>query len=512
MSPRLTLSAPGMAKRSVITRNASWVVVQVLTSTAVLFGTYFVLVRTVGIDQIGLLALISTLSLAARVSELGLTGAITRFVPEYLAVGRRDQAAETIITSATILAFVTAAGALMAGFALYTSVSLFVEINLMNEARALLLPTLFSLWLNLVANCIVMSLDGIHRADKRAQIAVVASIVFGVAVTLLVQQIGVFSVPVAQTLQACVTLLLALSILKSELPEIISARPSVSCLKRIWSVGAQIQAITLLVLAYDPLTKLLVNHYGGLTAVGMFDLANRIINQIRSVIVGANQVMVPHYAMLNKADPARLIKTVSLNSRLLIAAASVAFSISGSFLPLISKLWLGHISIEFMRAALILMTGSFAACLNTAVYFVNLGGRSISSNVLCWTIIIISNLIGGLIFGELFSVIGVFISISVSLMLGTFVLIHAYLRSTKQSWSSLADPRSLKFLAWGGTAFSIAPASLIIGHLIPNEILEGAISCISALSLWAAAALMDMRARGETAHVWFHGIIASFRG
>jgi len=87
-------------RSSVIGRNASWVVVQVVVSTIVLFVVYYVLVRAVGIDQIGLLAIVSTMAVAARLSELGLSGAVTRFVAEYLARDERAEAGQVIVTAA----------------------------------------------------------------------------------------------------------------------------------------------------------------------------------------------------------------------------------------------------------------------------------------------------------------------------------------------------------------------------------------------------------------------------
>src|SRR5262245_23156058 len=85
--------------RTVIGRNAAWVVVQVLVSTIVLFVVYYFVVDTVGLDQIGLLSIVSTMAAAARLSELGLSGAVTRFLPEHLARGETLDAAQVLVTA-----------------------------------------------------------------------------------------------------------------------------------------------------------------------------------------------------------------------------------------------------------------------------------------------------------------------------------------------------------------------------------------------------------------------------
>jgi O-antigen/teichoic acid export membrane protein len=49
---------------------------------------------------------------------------------------------------------------------------------------------------------------------------------------------------------------------------------------------------------YDPITKALLTKFGGLSLVGYYEMANKLIYQIRSLKVSANQILVPAFADL----------------------------------------------------------------------------------------------------------------------------------------------------------------------------------------------------------------------
>jgi O-antigen/teichoic acid export membrane protein len=46
-------------------------------------------------------------------------------------------------------------------------------------------------------------------------------------------------------------------------------------------------------LLYEPTTKILLSKYGGLGILGNYEMASRLVNQVRALIVNANQVVIP---------------------------------------------------------------------------------------------------------------------------------------------------------------------------------------------------------------------------
>jgi len=498
-------------RSSVIGRNASWVVVQVVVSTIVLFVVYYVLVRAVGIDQIGLLAIVSTMAVAARLSELGLSGAVTRFVAEYLARDERAEAGQVIVTAAVALSLSGGLGVFLVWPVLQAILPFIIDERLVRSTHVLLPATLFALWMNIVSGCLLMSLDGVNRADRRAQITVLSQGVFAVVTIVMIRPLGIVAIPVGQTAQAMCVFLLATLVLGGELPETMSARPTITCFMRIWRYGAQLQLITLLILFYDPGTKLLLNHYGTLSAVGYFDMANRLIGQIRSVIVSANQVMVPHYAMLNATNPGMLAGAVRANFQLLIKGSSVVFSLLSVSLFLISKLWTGVIDLEFIKISMILIIGAFANVLNGAVYFKNMATNSLTNNVKGWFTIVIVTITGGVFGGIAFGVTGVVVSISAGLIAGTIVTTVAYMRSTRMSLRSLGSNSSIRFAFVGCLVFCVALASVVRIHAGDDERIVSFVAIGLGIVIWFAFICVEARVSRQSPLSWAREMIASLQ-
>lgn len=489
----------------------TWVIAQVVVSTLVLFVIYSVLVRAVGIAQVGLLAVVSTVATISRLSELGLSGAVTRFVPEHLARGEKREAAAIIVTSAMTLGLVTGAGVLIAWPALQKLLPFIVEAHLVEAAQSLLPLTLLGLWINIISGCALTSLDGVHRADRRAQITVISQIVFAAVSIGSIRKFGIAAIPIGQTLQAICVIILATSVLRAELPEIMSARPSIAFLRRIWRYGAQLQLMTLLILVYDPATKLLLNHYGALSSVGYFDMANRLIGQVRSVIVSANQVMVPHYSVLRATNPQLLTATVRANFQFLLISSAVAFPLLSVSLFLISKIWMGEINFEFIRMGIILIVGAFGNVMNGAIYFMNMGTNSIMNNLIGWITVVMTTILCGLIGGAIYGETGVIIAISIGLIAGTVVTTLAYVRSMKISSITLVSGASLRFGSVGFVVFLVALATLAATRTGDDYRTVSFVPIGLGLAIWGVFVWLEVRAARRTLLSWARDVIVAIR-
>lgn len=446
-----------------IGRNALWAIVQVIFSTGILFAVYYFTVRAVGIDQVGLLSIVSTTAGVTRISELGLSGVVTRFLPEHLARGENADASEVIVTSVSALGICVGIFSLLAWPTLNTLLPLFVADDLLPQARSIVPIALLSLWMSVVANCIAMSLDGINRADRRAQINVLSLSIFGAVAILSINRLGIAAIPLAQALQAACAFVLSMFLLFRKVPALRSARPSMRCFKRIWAYGAHLQTISILILFYDPLTRLLLNHFGNLSAVGYYDLANRLISQVRSIIVSANQVMVPYYANLNATNPKSISAAVNINFVVVLAISAVVFSQLAVSLFLVSQLWLGHIDQPFIAICMILIIGNYANTLSVGIYFMNIGIGTAINNVFTWVVIIAVNLFAGTVGGVIFGVFGVMAAVSMALVCGSFFTIHAFLRENDLSVGSLMTSAAVKYCLVGAIVFLIAVLNLVGG-------------------------------------------------
>jgi O-antigen/teichoic acid export membrane protein len=497
--------------KSVIGRNAAWAVAQVIVSTMVLFVVYFFAVRAAGVDQIGLLSILSATVAVARLSELGLSGAVTRFLPEHLVRGERTDAAQVVVTATAALIFIVGVVTILVWPALNALLPLIIDGGLIPEARSIVPIALFSLWMNIVSGCVAMSLDGVNRADRRAQITLLSQGVFAIIVVLTIRRLGIVAIPVAQAVQAVCVFFFATIALLQELPETKAVRPSFACFRRIWLYGAHLQLITLLILFYDPATRLLLNYFGSLGAVGYFDLANRLIGQVRSVIVSANQVMVPHYANLNIAKPEMVARTVRANFQILLVISTVSFSMLSVSTFLIGKLWVGQSDPGFIEVCLILMIGYFVNTLSVGIYFMNIGVGAVLNNVVIWVVIILVNVVGGTFGGMLFGTTGVVVSVSAALVCGSFVAFADYLRKSNIRVRTLVSITALRFSVVGGIVFFVAILTAAIGLTDGNRIAASFTPIVLGGSVWICFVLHQSLVAGQSPLLWARTTIASLR-
>lgn len=441
-------SAPSVDReRSVVGRNAFWAVVQVGIATIVLFFVYRVLVRQIGVEQIGLLAIISALSVAARLSELGLTGAVARFVPGHLARGEQGEAAGVVRTTVVTLTLVVGVFMLVLGPILHAALGWILSADLAKLARAILPLSLFAIWLNLIAASLLSALDGVHRADRRAQIGIGSQLVFAVSVVVSVSSVGAFAVPLGQILQNATALTAGIILLGRYLP-LFSSRGELwswMVFKRIWRYGMTLQLISALVLVSEPLAKLLLNHFGSLTAVGYYELANRFISQARSLLVSANQVLVPYYAKLGKTDA--IVPTVRTNMTVIVTTSAVLFSTVALSLPLVSSIWLGTVESDFLAFGMILTAGWLTNTLGVPIYFANIGARSVQTNLTAWVAVMSVMSIGGIVGGVLVGQLGVVIAVSLGLTAGTITIFLVFVQKEGVKSSEIVSRQSVRTLA-----------------------------------------------------------------
>ena len=197
----------------------------------------------------------------------------------------------------------------------------------------------------------------------------------------------------------------------------------------MWRYGVNFQFISILVLLTEPLAKGLLSYYGNLTAVGYFEMANRLVTQVRAVLVSANQVLVPYYAKMGETTP-ETIKTLYMkNLNAVFVLGSLTFSSLVAMSPLISELWIGRLEPQFLLFAVMLAGGWFINVLSVPAYFANLGIGRIADNVLQHGIMSALVIVFGVVGGRIAGVNGSAAALPLALFVGGAILILTFHRA-----------------------------------------------------------------------------------
>jgi O-antigen/teichoic acid export membrane protein len=239
----------------------------------------------------------------------------------------------------------------------------------------------------------------------------------------------------AQVVQAIVVVLLAWALTRRELSigALLPARFALSDLRKVWQFGLGVQAISLMQLFVEPLAKILMTRFGGLSATGLFELAYRVTIQFRAPLVAATQVMLPAIASTAPDDRAALQEINAVAMRRLRPLAMVAFGGLLFAWPLVSLFLVGRVDAFLVGVGAILTVSWFVNTLCTPAYFTLLGQGNASWNLLAHVVIAVLTGVLCSFLGWAAGGAGVAIGYGVAIATGSLVSVFAYRRRLAES-------------------------------------------------------------------------------
>jgi len=151
-------------------------------------------------------------------------------------------------------------------------------------------------------------LDGYQRINIRSYLLMGGVIIHLLLCFILAPTYGLIGLAYARIVQNSAILLSTWLLLRRHLPllPIFPYNWSNNIFKEIIGYGMNFQLISVTSILYDPITKALLSKFGGLSMLGYYEMASRLVQQFRALIVSANQVIVPTIADLKEKTPERI--------------------------------------------------------------------------------------------------------------------------------------------------------------------------------------------------------------
>jgi O-antigen/teichoic acid export membrane protein len=168
--------------------------------------------------------------------------------------------------------------------------------------------------------------------------------------------------------------------------------------------------------------------FGSLGLVGYFEMANRLVSQLRQLLVASNQVLVPVFAGLQETSMERVREMYLESYRVMAYLAVPFFAIIAVAVPWISWFWIGRYEPAFVVIAEL---ATIALGVNTLVvpaYFANLGTGELRWNTISHAAIGVLNAALGYGFGLWIGGLAVVAGWSLALILGSAMLPIAFHR------------------------------------------------------------------------------------
>ena len=416
-----------MEKRQILI-NAIMSVVQVVVIGGVIFTLYRFLLNTIGVEQLGVWSVVLATSSVASVANLGLSASVVKFVAKYLARGEEETVAGVIQTSAISIGILVGLVLLIAYPFANWLLSLIMPVTNIKQACSILPYALLSLWIMVIASVFLAGIDGYQRIDLRSMLLIAVAIIHLILCFVLVPTYRLMGLAYAQVAQTCLVLIGSWLILKRQLL-ILPAVPyrwNRKLFREMVGYGLNFQVISISQMLYDPITKALLTKFGGLAMVGFYEMASRMILQLRALLVNANQVLVPTIADLQENNQEIIRKVYKDSYRLLLYIALPIFSAIIAFTPLISQVWIGHYENIFVFFSILLVIGWFLNTLTVPAYFANLGIGELRWNTISHLTIAALNLGLGLLLGSIYGGPAVVVAWVFSLIIGSIIIPISY--------------------------------------------------------------------------------------
>ena len=226
--------------------NALTTFAQVIGSAATLFFLYRFLLRTIGIEKLGIWSLVLATTSVVTLANQGFSTSIVKYVAKY-AVRQNARDVSTLLQTALIFIGTALAGV---SLALYPCAKWLLAVVLprpyLPEAYAILPFALACLWINILGGVLQSGLAGQQLISLCNYVDLSASLLYLVFAIAWVPRYGLLGLAYAQLVQACSCLAVTWILLRRRIPRfpIIPHRWNHSLFRELAGYGFHFQLIT----------------------------------------------------------------------------------------------------------------------------------------------------------------------------------------------------------------------------------------------------------------------------
>lgn len=416
-----------------IRRNVTWNVVEVVLMMMTQFAIFRIIIENLGVSALGIWSLVfSTLSFVG-IANVGVAGTLTRFIAKppaeddiYIPPLRYVETAFS--TNLLLYSALVLIGFTPAFFALSWA-SHGVDLEM---ARHLLPYAMISFVVLNVSNISASALIGFKRSDIKSALSILAlGVQLGISV-LTIRRFGIVGLALAQIAQNLVAGILGwlqiLRISRSGTYLKFPFRFNTAAFKEMIGFGIRLQALNVTSYLYDPATKFVLSAIAGPMALGMYEVAYRLVFQTRALIVAPAQNLPPMFAAIPSGNIANR-RVLYQTSTALMLSVSVLGSIAVVLIsPLVSLVLLGEVRWPYVEWVSILSAGWLVNVAAVPAYLMGVGCGWVRWNIVGMALSILVSCVCGYILGTQIGAVGVVIAAALGIGGGAIVVMVANCR------------------------------------------------------------------------------------
>jgi O-antigen/teichoic acid export membrane protein len=400
---------------------------------------YRLLIVELSLEHVGLWSILTATLSLGRIGEGGVAASIVRHVARALGEGNTRLAAMSVWVGTVVAA--TVLGVLLPTIGFFVVPVVLASLpnaGLAMEGQAVVSFLLLAYWINAIAISLLSTAEGAQRFGLKAIVSLTSQAAFTAFAYWLIPVYGFRGLATAFVGQALLLLILAVAVAFHLVPLVRPAKPQRAQILDMINYGVNVQIGGIAQLLFEPVTKLALGIYGGMAFLGQFEMANRLVQYLRSLIVAGVGPLAPTVA---STSPDRAPTTYVTFYRLLAFCAPVAFGIATALMPIISWLWLGNVAFAFVFAGAIASVAWGINSIAAAAYMTNLGSGHPERNLIHHVLAGVLNLSLVLTLGAWFDGNGVLIGTMLALVISSIWLIADFHK--RNHLSSLQDRQTV---------------------------------------------------------------------
>ena len=468
-------------------RNATANALQAVASALLILVLYRYISASIGAGLFGVWSVLLATASASRLADLGLGSSVTRFVARDLAQAKPVHAA-AVIDTVTLTLMGTMLAAVAAAYPLLSLAlpHLFTG-KYLDHAYALLPWALTSFWITSIGGVQLSALDGAQRMGARSILVLSAQGIMTGLAFALVPSAGLIGLAAAQLVQGILIASFGRILATRSVPglHLVPGRWSWQTLREMLGYSIHLQVAGVATILVEPLSKAMMARFGGPAVAGYFEFAYQAALRVRSVIVGANQAIIPLVAELQEKARDSLERLYRSNLRVLVPSTGVVFSLLLSWSGALSVVLLGRQEASFVRLLVAVTVALFSNMIVTPIYLANVGTGHVRFNTASQIGTAVINAVSGMVLGSSFGAAGVAAAYALSITAGSAILLlgpvggsfrHLFTSVLRENWVlAVAAPLSVvTLLVTQPFARPLSADRLSLGVLLPLVLLGGA--------------------------------------
>jgi O-antigen/teichoic acid export membrane protein len=269
--------------KAILVKNSVFGLGQAVINLLLVFFVVPVFMRMLGSESYGVFALVMVIGNLNTFTNLGLTSALVKFIAEQ---GRSEESNADIVVN---LVLMTAVSLPLTLIAIYFDKFVLLDIlnvpeNLLGEAKWLYFWVLWANFILLAGQVFKSILDALQHIYITSFQQLIYNLVYwGLILTALLLGYNLSAIGLAIFIAAAIWLIITITSSLKEWGKISFTglnRYFKNAVRKQLNYGVKIYAGGVINFCYEPLSKILISHFIGVTEVGFYDIALRLRSQL----------------------------------------------------------------------------------------------------------------------------------------------------------------------------------------------------------------------------------------